>query len=688
MALAARVGLQLWIVAFILFFGTEVVHQEPMLRIIAQLLFGIPLAAWALTRLRGRDPMDLPIAVAIGAFLVVSLLGRDPVGSLEAAGLVTAYAVLYRAIRWFAARPEWRETLALGAATGLAATLAINAWLLFSEKLTAINDFHAIPSLEGVQVFPWETVNAMPILVLVAIPFLGWSPPGAVRRLLIGTVVVAGAVVVPISVGRAGWMALGLTAVAYFVVRPGARLPLADLPRALRIVLLGLAGIVAVIAVILATGAVIRGLGESARLILWQQSAGMVGDRPLLGSGPSTYSWARMQYGPQEARLVAVRLTHDVPLQTAIDGGLVLIAGLATLIVGWARQVWIGWAGIGRAQRLGVATLIGFAAASLLDDFSFLPSVMGLVIGIAAYALPAREPDGSGGRWPPLIVAVVLAAVTIPAAFAGSAARTDAINGRSAALAGDWERAAVDYRAATEARSGLALYWIELGQAEAGRGDAAAAGSAYATARDRNPGDPRPPAALAQLSGSHALRVDLLREAADLTIGDPQYAYRLGSSSQRVATSQRPPPRGAGRWRSSRRSSASCRTRRTGSTRMRWSPRRSPGSTATRTPRRSWTYRALGHWPVHRPARRECARRLACGPGRAIRLGGRWASDRAAGDRREPVRCARLRGARGGGRFRLQCWPRTGGPAAQGVDRQRIRRGRAAGGHPSRVRLP
>ena len=401
MALAARVGLQLWIVAFILFFGTEVVHQEPMLRIIAQLLFGIPLAAWALTRLRGRDPMDLPIAVAIGAFLVVSLLGRDPVGSLEAAGLVTAYAVLYRAIRWFAARPEWRETLALGAATGLAATLAINAWLLFSEKLTAINDFHAIPSLEGVQVFPWETVNAMPVLVLVAIPFLGWSPPGAVRRFLIGIVVVAGAVVVPISVGRAGWMALGLTAVAYFVVRPGARLPLADLPRALRIVLLGLAGIVAVIAVILATGAVIRGLGESARLILWQQSAGMVADRPLLGSGPSTYSWARMQYGPQEARLVAVRLTHDVPLQTAIDGGLVLIAGLATLIVGWARQVWIGWAGIGRAQRLGVATLIGFAAASLLDDFSFLPSVMGLVIGIAAYALPASEPDGSARQVAP-----------------------------------------------------------------------------------------------------------------------------------------------------------------------------------------------------------------------------------------------------------------------------------------------
>ena len=58
---------------------------------------------------------------------------------------------------------------------------------------------------------------------------------------------------------------------------------------------------------------------------LYEASVQMFADRPILGHGPSTYSWARFLYGTEPARVLAVRLTHDVPLQTLVDGGILAV---------------------------------------------------------------------------------------------------------------------------------------------------------------------------------------------------------------------------------------------------------------------------------------------------------------------------------------------------------------------------
>ena len=73
-----RVALQVWIVLFILFFGAEVIHLEPGLRILTQVLYGVPLAAWVAWRLRGpRDRLDWTVLGLLAVFAIVCFLSRD-----------------------------------------------------------------------------------------------------------------------------------------------------------------------------------------------------------------------------------------------------------------------------------------------------------------------------------------------------------------------------------------------------------------------------------------------------------------------------------------------------------------------------------------------------------------------------------------------------------------------------------
>src|SRR5688500_7567987 len=95
-----RVTLQLWIVLFIVFFGAEVIHLEPTLRVITQVLFGVPLAAWAAWRLRGPvDRLDWTVVALLGVFGVSCLLSRDRTESLGTLALATAYAAWFLLMR-------------------------------------------------------------------------------------------------------------------------------------------------------------------------------------------------------------------------------------------------------------------------------------------------------------------------------------------------------------------------------------------------------------------------------------------------------------------------------------------------------------------------------------------------------------------------------------------------------------
>lgn len=526
--LLAGVALQTWIVAFIVFFGAEAVLLVPSLRITVQLLYGVPLLVWTLVRVRRRpDAIDLAVLVALAAYLVVALTSRDPTGSLETLALAATYAVLFWGLRRVACSDWLRPLVASAVAIGMAFSLAFNAVLLIAEKVAFFSATGRPPQLEGLTVFPWETVNALPVLVLVALPFVAWMPRGIVRWVTLGTIAASAVVVIPISNGHAGYIGLTVAAVAFVLLSTAVRGWFIARSRQSQGLLLAAAAAAVVVVVLVGAAPFADALQTSGRTDLYRASTAMIGDRPLLGNGPSTYSWARLIASPEAARLVAVRLTHDVPLQTLLDGGILLGAAFLSVVLTWVFAAFRG--PLSFAQRASIAALIGYAAAVTLDDFSFLPAVTVMLICLAAWSLPV-DPAPAVRRWRfvPASVAVMVIALGLTFVVRGDVARLAAADGRAAAVSGDWTRAAASFTTAINAHGEDGGYWLALGQARAALGDDAGARDAYQRARDASPGDPRTYGALAALSADYGERVALLRRAAELSIGDPRYAYRLG----------------------------------------------------------------------------------------------------------------------------------------------------------------
>jgi O-antigen ligase len=536
--LLGSLGIQIWVFLFLVFFGSEIVHLDPLLRLTTQVLFVVPLAVWAVLRLRGpRDWLDYAVLASVAIFGVVCLASRDRIGSLETLGLVLTYALLFWAMRAMQAGSWARDAFATGAATAMAFSLALNAFLWINEKVAWVLHTGTPPQFEAFEVFPWETANVMPVLVLLTIPFIAWVPLRPVRAVLWLVVGASALVLVPFSVGRAGWLAIALAAALFIQMRTDVvgrawrRLP----SGVGRLAVTAVVGALALAALAVVAVPLFRGLAESGRILIWQSSLAMFADRPISGNGPGIYSWARLLYPPEGAPLIHVRLTHDVPLQTLADGGLLLAAGLLLALGVWLvtalrrRQSW-GW-----PEHLALSALAGFVLASLLDDFSFLPAVTAMVVTMAAWlAGPAATRQGSvirPGRWRPMLapaVVALLAVLAVPAVVAGDISRNEALLARTAAVNGEWALAADHFARAALLHPADAGYELGLGMAYSYLGADIGAQDAYQEARDRNPGDPRAAGGLAALTDDLDERIELLRDASARTFGDPQYAYRLG----------------------------------------------------------------------------------------------------------------------------------------------------------------
>lgn len=525
---AGRLGLQLWIIGFIVFFGAEIVHLEPGLRILTHLLYGIPFAILVLMRLRGPwDRLDAAVLIAIALYVAIAIAARDRTEAMNTVALVTAFGALFMTARR-EATGELRGSLVSAIVVGLALTLAFNAWLLLDEKLRWISAVGSAP-LEGLTVFPWQTVNAMPVLVLLTIPFIAWLPGRSSRFIFSAVVVVTGAVVVPVSLGRAGWLGLGVAAITGVVLH---RRALAALGRPRwRFAAVAGAGVAAMGAAALALPNLVEALESSGRAALWSQAVEMIQARPLLGHGPGAYSWARLEFGPGSARWLAVILTHNVPLQTLIDGGVILLASLAVPLGMWGARLIGRFDALTTADRVALAALAGFAVSTLLDDFSFNPSMTAIVIVTAGFLVPIvpTRRVGRGFDAGPLGALALVLAISLPQVWAVDEARSAAQAGRTAATEGRWDDAVDAFRRATAAHSENAGYWLGLGFAQSQLGDAEAARGAYEEAARANPGDARAHGALAVLrSGADADAS--LATAAELSFDDAQYAIRLAEA--------------------------------------------------------------------------------------------------------------------------------------------------------------
>ncbi|MBA2632976.1 MAG: O-antigen ligase family protein [Chloroflexi bacterium] len=534
--LVIGVALQLWIVLFIGFFGGYLVSIDPGVRLVAQLIAVVPLVVWAAFRLRGpRDGIDAVVGIAVVAHVVVSGFSLDRTGSLEASAMAVVVATLFWLMRDLADRERLRRFAAAAVVAAVVPWLAAvaAAWVL--EKAEWIAAGGGIPDLESFQVFIWGTANVLPVLVLLAAAFAAWLPDRSSRLVVWVVIGLLSLVLVPFSAGRAGWLGI---IVAVLVLEPLAGGPIrgwvtrrSHLYVARRRWVLGAAMLV-MLGGLLRLGPAIAANLES-RSRIWSQAIGILLSDPLTGSGPSTFSWARLQHVPDYVDRVPVILSHSVLFQTLADGGLLLTAAFAGVVGTYALAVWKRRKRLLPAQRVGVAVLAGVGAASLLDDFSFLPSVTALVVTLAAWSLPSPSTHTFRSiSWSHLslpVGAVVLAVALVPSVVQVNRARLSADVGRNAAVKGNWEAAESAFRTASNAYPEHPGYHLSLGLVAAGRGNISAALDAYTRARVLSPGDPRGAGGMAAVVTDSAAQIDLLDEATRHS-NDPQYPFRLAEA--------------------------------------------------------------------------------------------------------------------------------------------------------------
>ena len=534
---------EVWAFAFFGVFGSELLGTYPLLRIVAQVLFVAPLAIWAVLRLRGpRTPVDWAILIGLGAMVVVSLTSHDPEGSLESLGLALAYALAFWALREAGARPRIRTAVAIAITYAFAFWLVMVSIWWIAEKVTWVGSVGTFPNLESNQVFIWGTANVFPILSLLSVAFLAWLPPGLPRRVLTVIWIVTAVVVIPLSVGRAAWGGFVVAGLAYEAicgfphVRGGARW-LRERRLGSPSLALGLVTLSAVVGILAIKGDAIVEANLADRIHIWSEAMGIFAASPLTGGGPSTYSWLRLSFVPDYTYAVPVRLTHNVFFETLADGGLVLVVAFLVLLVSFTLRA-LRFRTDPR-RRLTLAVLAGYAAASLLDDFSSLPAVIVAVIALAAWTVADQTPPTSASPPAPLrtplqlalpAVAVVLALSVLPSVVSVDRARAFAAQARADAVAGRWARATSGFETATSLYSTDAGYWLGLGLARWHADDVAGARAAYLQASDLSPGDARAWGARAALATNATDRIAWLDRASRLTITDPQYALRLGNA--------------------------------------------------------------------------------------------------------------------------------------------------------------
>lgn len=533
---------QLWVFAFVAFAGTTLLLVDPVVRLVVQLAFAVPVVAWALLRVRGpRDALDLAIIVALVAHVVVSLGSSDVRGGLEATGIATVYASTFWLARHVGSRVRIRQV-------GVAAiVMALMLWLVAVaitwgvEKVADSIAFGWPPRLDAHQPYVWGSVNTPPVLALLVVPFIAWMPDSLLRRATLVTWGLTTLIVVPFSVGRAAWVGMAVALFAaealfgFPVVRRGV-----DAARHGSVVARAAVGALAAGAIGLVTligsrmDAVLAALDS--RLRLWQQAIDLFAADPLTGSGPSTFAWARLTHVPDYVDRVAARVAHNVPLQTMADGGVVLSLAMLSIAVAWVALLIRRRDKLDIRRRLAAAVVVGYAGVGLFDDLSFLPAVVVVVVVLAAWSIPPADGPaplpgsvhGSRGALLPAVLALSTAAA-LPGVLSIAVAYMETSTARRAVLDGDFDSALAGFRRATELHPSNALSWASVGLVEHRLGRDDLARDAYRMASELSPGDPRPWGALAALATDPADARALLTEAARRS-NSPQFAYRLAQA--------------------------------------------------------------------------------------------------------------------------------------------------------------
>jgi len=423
------------------------------LQLLLHVLAGAALVGGAFALLKGgrlpRTGLELPILVFLVALGLATILGQNHGLAARAMAATVAFAgLLPLAIVAISRRPV------LTAMVTAVPTLVLAGAILWQLVARRVGWFWlGVGGLPPVRVAGESTafgsVAVPPFILLGLLPLCLLVRPRRLRSLLLGATVLLLIPLAVLSGSRSAWLALGIAGLVF--VAPGLRRFRLRLPRASRGRLIG-GGVGLVVLAIAAAFVAPRFTAITSLLYrerLWLDTIKAWSSSPITGLGPGTMPYARQAAAQPGLGPIRQPHSHDLVLGVLGDAGVIgLVAAIAIVVLFF----WI--AGPHRSRttrgRAAASVLAGFGVAGAVEDLTFLPAFVLIVLLLAAVALtdagvvswaPVRLP-----RPTPLLAGIGALALLVPVLVGDLASVTYRL-GTEDVWAGRWSSAVGWYRA-------------------------------------------------------------------------------------------------------------------------------------------------------------------------------------------------------------------------------------------------
>jgi O-antigen ligase/tetratricopeptide (TPR) repeat protein len=486
------------------------------LRIATMAMAAVVIATWVVAARRNpawrpRSVLLPAIAASIGSLAMSTWFSRVPQVSLEYLGYAIVLAGLYLLLVRLFANPFFRRRLAtlatmLLVVTVLAFLVRVGLyWIHWWDVLGRI----ALPPLRpGFEGLTYNNPSAVLTMVaLLSVPALAtFATPNRRGVIAGGLVLLALGLVALLSGSRAGWFALGVTAlvapVALLAVRSHRALARQFISYVLRNRPARFAGIAALagglaLAVAFAPAILQRAgaRGEPERIAYAVAAIRMFESSPIVGTGPGTWVIQRMASTSASEPDYYIPHAHNLQVQTLGELGLVgAVAGvILALNVLWLLR---GGARDARPERrrwawIGGFGLLYFLLHQILDLYVNMPAFLFAAAFPVAY-LDATVDETTRPRWPTTLrrAARALGVGVVVLAIAGLLRQEIAATRQADAVAyandRNWAAADAPARAAADAEPEIGSYQLTAGLTASRAGDHAAAAAYFARVANRD----------------------------------------------------------------------------------------------------------------------------------------------------------------------------------------------------------
>lgn len=471
----------------------------------AALLITWVFVAWRNETWRPRSVLLPAMAACLGSLAISTVFSRYPRISLEYLGYAIVLAALYLLLVRLLADPFFRQRLPVLASmlfVVIAGAFLVRVALTWGEWWSLVGRVTLPPLRPGFEGLTFGNPSAvLTMVVLLAAPaaatFGGPSHKGI--SILVAIAVVIG-VVAFISGSRAGWFAIGLTAMlvpALWLTSRGnrewTRTAVGQLwaHRGSRMSLFGLIAGAVLLAVVLGPSVVrrVQEGGEGTRATFSLAGLRMFEESPVVGTGPGTWVIQRMAFTQAGEPNEYIPHAHNLESQTMAELGLVgLLAGvvLAVSVVRLLRGAIRGNDAVRRRWAwFAVIGLAYFVLHQVLDLYVNMPAFLFAAALPIAYLDATAEPSEIGAwipqklpGWASAIGGLIVAAAVVGLLWQEGPAGQLA-TAVEAANRGDWPAADAPARAAAAADPDVDSYQMTAGLTAARAGDHAAALKAF-----------------------------------------------------------------------------------------------------------------------------------------------------------------------------------------------------------------